>query len=55
VGTVSSKGGPVHRHALARRPYRRYPQVTYIIPGHLGWTDNRSLQHTLNLLQAHKP
>jgi metallo-beta-lactamase class B len=36
-----------------RRLIDRYPHAAYIIPGHFDCLDNRSLQHTLDLLQAH--
>jgi len=35
-----------------RRLLDRYPHAAYVIPGHFGWSDNRSLQHTLDLLKA---
>jgi metallo-beta-lactamase class B len=28
----------------------RYPQRAYVIPGHFGWSDKNSLEHTLKLL-----
>ncbi len=34
---------------------RQFPAPRYVIPGHEGWQDNRSLQHTLQLLKDHKP
>jgi glyoxylase-like metal-dependent hydrolase (beta-lactamase superfamily II) len=34
-----------------RRVIQEFPAPRYIIPGHFGWGDNRSLQHTLTLLQ----
>jgi metallo-beta-lactamase class B len=33
---------------------QKYPSPAYIIPGHDGWSNNQSLQHTLQLLKAHK-
>lgn len=33
----------------------KFPNPRYVIPGHDGWQDNRSLQHTLQLLKDHKP
>lgn len=32
----------------------KYPAPAYVIPGHEGWSNNQSLQHTLQLLKAHK-
>jgi metallo-beta-lactamase class B len=31
---------------------KKYPAPKYIIPGHMGWHNNTSLQHTLRLLQT---
>lgn len=36
------------------RLIKEFPHPTYIIPGHLGWTDNRSLEYTLKLVQQYK-
>ena len=33
----------------------KFPNPHYVIPGHDGWQDNRSLQHTLQLLKDYKP
>jgi metallo-beta-lactamase class B len=30
----------------------RYPNPAFIIPGHFGWSDLRSLQHTLDILKS---
>jgi len=30
---------------------KKYPNPTYVIPGHFGWTSNEGLQHTLKLLR----
>lgn len=32
----------------------RFGTPRYVIPGHDGWTDNTSLQHTLNLLEQYR-
>lgn len=32
----------------------RFANPSYVIPGHLGWDNNKSLQHTLKLLQKNK-
>lgn len=32
----------------------KYPSPAYVIPGHDGWSNNQSLQHTLQLLKTHK-
>jgi glyoxylase-like metal-dependent hydrolase (beta-lactamase superfamily II) len=32
----------------------KFPSPAYVIPGHDGWQDNQSLQHTLQLLKAHQ-
>jgi metallo-beta-lactamase class B len=26
---------------------KKYPNPTYVIPGHFGWTSNKGMQHTL--------
>lgn len=31
----------------------KFPNPSFVIPGHLDWTDNKSLQHTLKLLSKH--
>jgi glyoxylase-like metal-dependent hydrolase (beta-lactamase superfamily II) len=31
----------------------KFPVPKYVIPGHEGWSNNRSLQHTLQLLKTH--
>ncbi|MDP4150773.1 MAG: BlaB/IND/MUS family subclass B1 metallo-beta-lactamase [Bacteroidota bacterium] len=35
-----------------RRVMDKYPHPAFVIPGHQGWSDLRSLQHTLDLLRA---
>jgi metallo-beta-lactamase class B len=40
--------------ASIRRIDKAFPPPAYVIPGHLGWTDNQSLPHTLKLLQQYK-
>jgi metallo-beta-lactamase class B len=37
-----------------RRVIDRYPNSAFIVPGHEGWADLRSLQHTLYLLRSAK-
>lgn len=37
-----------------KRVIERYPKPAYIIPGHLGWTDTRVLEHTLDLLNKYQ-
>lgn len=37
-----------------RKVMQKYPSPTYVIPGHDGWSNNQSLQHTLQLLKTHK-
>ena len=41
--------------ASLQKVIARFPAPRYVIPGHEGWSNNRSLQHTLQLLKAHKP
>jgi metallo-beta-lactamase class B len=36
------------------RLMKEFPHPAYIIPGHLGWTDIQSLEHTLKLCQQYK-
>ncbi len=36
-----------------RNVMKKYPKAAYIIPGHLGWRDKRSLMHTIKLLKEH--
>jgi len=31
----------------------KFPKPKYVIPGHLGWADNKGLQHTLQLLRQY--
>jgi metallo-beta-lactamase class B len=33
---------------------QKYPDARFVIPGHLSWKSNRSLQHTLELLQKNE-
>ncbi len=33
---------------------KKYPNPSYIIPGHFGWTSNNGLSHTLKLLDQNK-
>jgi hypothetical protein len=33
-----------------RKLIKRYPNPTYVVPGHFGW-DSKALQHTLKLLE----
>lgn len=41
--------------ASLRRVQKKFPNPRYVIPGHLGWKNKRSIQHTLALLKKHKP
>jgi metallo-beta-lactamase class B len=41
--------------ASIHKVMNKFPNPRYVIPGHDGWQDNRSLQHTLQLLKDHKP
>ncbi|NSL87742.1 BlaB/IND/MUS family subclass B1 metallo-beta-lactamase [Chitinophaga sp. Mgbs1] len=36
-----------------RRLQQKYPRPAYIIPGHESWASNKSIIHTLQLLEAH--
>jgi metallo-beta-lactamase class B len=36
-----------------RNVMHAFPHPAYVIPGHLGWTDKRSLAHTLTLLERY--
>ncbi|HVS97271.1 MAG TPA: subclass B1 metallo-beta-lactamase [Puia sp.] len=40
--------------ASIRRLIDRYPNAAFVIPGHLGWTDVHSLQHTMDMLRERK-
>jgi metallo-beta-lactamase class B len=32
---------------------KKYPKPQFVIPGHFGWINNKSLQHTVKLLDRH--
>lgn len=36
-----------------KKVMKKYPDPQYVVPGHLSWTNNQGLQHTLDLLQDH--
>ncbi|MCU0442806.1 MAG: BlaB/IND/MUS family subclass B1 metallo-beta-lactamase [Bacteroidia bacterium] len=38
-----------------RKVMKQYPNPQFVIPGHFGWSNNQSLQHTLKLLNKHRP
>lgn len=40
--------------ASIQKVMAQFPTPRFVIPGHEGWNNNRSLQHTLQLLKAHK-
>lgn len=40
--------------ATIKNVIKKYPKPKFVIPGHFGWTNNKSLQHTLKLLRQHK-
>lgn len=33
---------------------KKYPKSKFVIPGHFGWSSNKALQHTLELLEKNK-
>jgi metallo-beta-lactamase class B len=37
-----------------RKIKKRYRKPRFVIPGHLAWDDNKSLEHTLQLLRMHE-
>lgn len=40
--------------ASIQRTLSVFPNPAFVIPGHLGWTDKGSLEHTLNLLDRYR-
>lgn len=37
-----------------RKTLKEFPNPAFVIPGHQSWQSNQGLQHTLQLLEAHK-
>ncbi len=54
LGNLSDANVKEWPHSL-RKVMKKFPVPIYVIPGHEGWSNNQSLQHTLQLLKAHKP
>lgn len=40
--------------ATMNKLIKKYPTRKWVIPGHMGWSDKRSLEHTLKLLREYK-
>lgn len=40
--------------ASVKRTMKKFPQRKFIIPGHFGWSNSKSLEHTLKLVKAAK-
>lgn len=40
--------------ATIRNVIKKFPAPKFVIPGHFGWSDNKSLKHTLKLLRQYK-
>ncbi|HVW60955.1 MAG TPA: subclass B1 metallo-beta-lactamase [Puia sp.] len=40
--------------ASVKRVLQAFPNPAFVIPGHLGWADKKSLEHTLKLLDRHR-
>jgi glyoxylase-like metal-dependent hydrolase (beta-lactamase superfamily II) len=49
-----SDADPAAWPASVRRTMKAFPRPAYVIPGHLGWSDKESLQHTLKLLEQYQ-
>ena len=45
---------PVAWPTSVRRLIKEFPDPDFVIPGHLAWTDKRSLLHTAKLLEEYK-
>jgi metallo-beta-lactamase class B len=39
--------------ASVKRVMKRFPRARFVIPGHFGWQNRKSLKHTLKLLKQH--
>jgi metallo-beta-lactamase class B len=40
--------------ASINRTMKKFPKPAFVIPGHFSWENNKSLQHTLNLLKTNR-
>lgn len=52
IGNLSDadvKSWPNTMHNVANK----YPKAKYVIPGHLGWADHRSIEHTLQIIDTY--
>ena len=49
-----SDADPVAWPVSVQRLMKAFPDPAFVIPGHLGWTDKRSVQHTAQLLEEYK-
>lgn len=52
VGNLSDANPLAWENSLARA-IRKFPAPTYVIPGHLSWESNKTMQHTLKLVKQH--
>ncbi len=53
LGNIADANLPEWK-ATIKNVIKKYPKPKFVIPGHFGWTNNKSLQHTLKLLRQHK-
>ena len=44
----------MHWSASLEKVKKKFPNPTYIIPGHQSWKDNNSIEHTLKLLEKQR-
>lgn len=52
VGNLSDANPKEWENSLARA-IRKYPTPKYVIPGHLSWESNKTMQHTLELVKKY--
>ncbi len=52
VGNLSD-ANPIEWENSLARAIRKYPAPKYVIPGHLSWESNKTMQHTLELVRKH--
>lgn len=53
MGYIADANVPAWKPTI-EKVIHKFPKPKYIIPGHYDWLDNRSLQHTLRLLELNE-
>ena len=52
VGNLSDANVPEWENSM-ERAIKKYPAPKYVIPGHLSWSNSKSMHHTLNMIRKY--